>query len=339
MKTKYKLLPLLLCGVMALSAVTACSDDKDEIIINEEPEYPALSVDTESMRVKIGADSRVAVPVSSGAGEYAAFSLNPDIADVTDENGALMVEGFRNGTTEIIISDKGGSLKKLPVSVYTTDVLTVETTDFTLETPLGHSATATTRVLLGNDGYSVVSDNEAVAATVDEDGVISITATSKRQEFTAKVTVSDMSGLTADINVTVKYTLDAFTPEDIAALCAQTDKSMADFNGETPYRFNSYREYFETSVEDGIETFGWIRRSGRYELFVTYPEGTALNTPVQGTVTYTDNYDEKAVAQPVTVTIVKNDDVSKVAIFSYIDEKEDKLYRGYLVHVLADEGW
>ena len=169
--------------------------------------------------------------------------------------------------------------------------------------------------------------------------MISITATSKRQEFTAKVTVSDMSGLTADINVTVKYTLDAFTPEDIAALCAQTDKSMADFNGETPYRFNSYREYFETSVEDGIETFGWIRRSGRYELFVTYPEGTALNTPVQGTVTYTDNYDEKAVAQPVTVTIVKNDDVSKVAIFSYIDEKEDKLYRGYLVHVLADEGW
>ena len=339
MKTKYKLLPLLLCGVMALSAVTACSDDKDEIIILEEPEYPALSVDTESMRVKIGADSRMAIPVSDGAGEYAAFSLNPDIADVTDENGVLMVEGFRNGSTEIIISDKGGSLKKLPVSVYTTDVLTVETTDFTLETPLGHSATATTKILLGNDGYSAVSDNDAVKASVDEEGVVSITATSKRQEFTAKVTVSDISGLTADIMVTVKYTLDAFTPQDIATLCAQTEESMADFNGDKPYRFSYYRENFNTSVKNGIETFGWIGRSGRYELFVTYPEGTALNTPVQGTVTFTDNYDEKAAAQPATVTLVKNDEISKVAIFSYIDEQQDKLCRGYLVHVLADSGW
>lgn len=339
MKTKYKLLPLLLCGVMALGAITACSDDKDEIIINEEPQYPALSIDTESMRVKVGSDSRVAVPISDGAGEYAAFSLNPEVADVTDEGGTLMIEGFHNGTTEIIISDKGGSLKKLPVSVYTTDVLTVESTDFTLETPLGHSATATTRVLLGNDGYSAVSDNDAVTATVDESGVISITATSKRQEFTAKVTVSDMSGLTADINVTVKFTLEAFTAADIAALCAQTEESMADFNGTIPNSFKTWREEMTTSVDDGIETFGWIRRSGRYELFVTYPEGTALNTPVDGKMTFTDNYDVIAQDQPVTVTIVKNDEISKVAIFSYFDEKEDKLYRGYLVHVLADSEW
>lgn len=103
MKLRYYIISPALaasCGFLA-----SCSDDDDDQIVMENSE---LTFGVDALRVKIGEENKALLPVATGEGQYNAFSLNENVAKATVENGEVFVEGFRNGSTHIVISDAGG---------------------------------------------------------------------------------------------------------------------------------------------------------------------------------------------------------------------------------------
>lgn len=123
-----------------------------------------------------------------------------------------------------MVSDKYSRYRKLPVNVYTTDKLQLSHETFDLITLLGNSKTLKANVVLGNGGYEAMSDNPAVSVSVNEAGEISMKATSKKEDFTANITVTDCTGLTANIAVTVKASLEPFTTEELEAIKADNSR-------------------------------------------------------------------------------------------------------------------
>lgn len=346
MKVKYYITCIVLAVAM-LSGLTSCSDDNDNPSIFENNRQ--LSFSCERMRVKIGEENRQEIPVATGAGDYHAYSLNPEIADaVTGEDGKVYILGYQNGTTSIIVSDCANNYKKLEVGVYTTDELQLSHTEFNFETPMGYSSTnSECSVTLGNGGYSVSSDNDKVVSKIDaETGVITLTATSGKEEYTATVTVTDCSGLMAYIKVNVKPTFESFTQNDIDMILAKessdwyikSSQFSQTLNTDLP-RYEKYGEW-KDAAEDGQYIFGWweddhdsytTRSYGGHVIF--YPDGTALNQEVDATYQFKYN---RGSSYPIhklegKAKIIKDDENVKIVIWWNVDMENECIDRGWIV--------
>src|SRR3712207_9438290 len=64
-----------------------------------------------------------------------------------------MVEGFKNGMTNLVVSDKNSRYRRVCVSVYTTDVMTISKESFEMLTPLGQEGRERLEVK-GNGGLT-----------------------------------------------------------------------------------------------------------------------------------------------------------------------------------------
>lgn len=348
MKIRYFLMGAALVAMSSVS-FTACSDDdEDAPEMTTTPEL-TLKEDADAMRVKIGTENRQTLPVETGAGEYNAYSMDPAIADITyDEAGNAYVEGFGNGSTQIVVSDAANRYKRFNVSVYTTDVMQLSHTEYEFQTPLGLSSTSNQcHVTAGNGHYSIESDNEKVVAVIDEEtGEISLTATSGKEEFVAAVTVTDCTGLTATINVTVKYTLDAFTESDLQTLAAKTDREMYIKSSKFSDTKNidcdnygwRYGSFCDKDNADGTYTFGWWEPGyGDYGgHYIIYPQGTALNQDVAATYRFKANCGYTEWNLEGTARIIRDDDVAKVMIWWSVDMENECIDRGWAVVPKSD---
>ena len=117
-------------------------------------------------------------------------------AYVESQGGKVYVEGLANGMTDVIITDAAGRYAKLPVSIYTTDVMQLDVTTMEFKHLVGETRTKTGKVVLGNGGYTIASDNDNVQASIDFDsGEFSITAKALSEKYTATVTVGDCTGI------------------------------------------------------------------------------------------------------------------------------------------------
>ena len=114
-------------ALMATASVsfTACNDDDPEYepvtVIGSDKDNSSIQFTTDECRIKIGADNRVAIPIAESVGAIRAYTLSPDVVEVVDVDGALMLEGFKNGTGSVMVADENDVYKALHVSVYTTD--------------------------------------------------------------------------------------------------------------------------------------------------------------------------------------------------------------------------
>lgn len=331
MKLKYYFLSLALatsCGF----AFTSCDDDDDVVpVVVEDPD---LTFDSDLVRVKIGAENKALVPIATGGGEYNAYSLDENIAKPVVEDGNLYVEGFKNGSTKIVVSDASNNYKTLDVSVYTTEEMTLSHTDYSFVITMGKTSTSNEcSVVLGNGTYSVTSDNENVRATIDaETGEITLTAKAKKDEYSAVITVTDISGLTASMNVTVTATLEPFTQSEINALMALTEKKI-DYNGNHSYYFDYYTDKTMKSVTaNGYTETGWIKESYwyTYKHTLKYPEGTKVGEEVDGSLIQGD-YSETAYNGKVK--ILADDATHFVGIYYNIDLDKEVINTGYVVWV------
>lgn len=342
MKLKYYFLSLVLatsCGFV----FTSCDDDDDAPVVGEKTD---LTFSTDVVKVKIGSENRAALPIATGNGDYHAFSLDPEIVDVVEDGGQYYLEGFKNGSARVVVSDAGNNYKHLLVSVYTTEEMTLSHTTYDFETPMGLSASSSEcHVVLGNGGYTVESDNSKVVATVDaETGVITMTATSAKDEFTANVTVTDCSGLSASIAVTVVATFDPFTDADLDELKAMTGSSWyiksSKFTqtrcADLPY-YENYGDWIDDANGDGTHTFGWWEGydtswdyGGHH---IIYPEGTAVGVEVSGKYLFKYNYGSNNPKYELdgSVKILKDDEVSKVVIWWNVDMENECINRGWIV--------
>lgn len=335
----------------ACVSFTACDDDDpvDEpvyVIGGDKNDTPDIEFSQTDVRVKIGEANRIAIPIASATGEVKAFSLNPEVAEVVMVDGTPMIEGLKNGMAGIMVSDANNNYKKLQVSVYTTDQMELSHSNFEFKTPLGSSATTKeAKVILGNGGYSVTSDNTAVKATVDaETGVLSITATSKVDPYTATLTVKDASGLAATITVTVVATFDPFTPEQLTEILNQTESMIwADCkdpsDGNQPYYFG-WRDYgygaWLDTTDNGNRTVGWWCESWGSDyggIKITYPANAAVNAEVDGTLYFQYSYIQwySLYEYPGKAKVLENSDTQLVVICWQVDEVNQRINRGYVV--------
>jgi len=334
MKLKYIFMSMVMAAT-SMAGFTSCSDD-DEPAPAPVTEKTDLVLANDVQRVKIGPENRVLIEVTQGNGEYQAYSLNPDIADIViGDDGQYYIEGFKNGKADVVVSDAGNNYKRLAVSVYTTDVMQLSHDTYSFVTVLGKSATSTEcSVALGNGGYTIESDNSKVRVSIDaETGAISLTATSAKDEYTANVTVTDITGLTATMAVTVKATFDPFVQSELDELLAMTSNAI-DYNGDYFYYFNYYGDSMTSKTENGITQTGWSYNYYGYYNFshvLAYPEGTAVGVEVDGSL-ITEDWDNKRTYDG-KVKILADDDKHFVGIYYKVDLDNERIDRGYVVWV------
>lgn len=337
----------LIIAVALFTGISSCSDnDNDAPEITQKEQ---LTFTSDALRVKIGTENRAALPIATGGGEYNAYSFNTEIADVIKgEDGNLYIEGYKNGTTTLVVSDADNNYKRLEVNVYTTDELKLSHTKLNFETPLGvSSSTSDCKVALGNGGYSVESDNAKVEATVDsETGEITITATSGKEVYSAVVTVKDCSGLSASVKVNVTATFDAFTQNDIDMILAKTESDWyiksSQFSETRNIDLPRYERYGEwkDEAEDGTHVFGWweddhdsygTRDYGGHVIF--YPAGTNLNQEVDATYQFKYN---RGSSYPIyklegKAKVIKDDENVKIVIWWNVDMENECIDRGWII--------
>lgn len=342
MKLKYIFMSMVMAAT-AMVGFTSCSDDDDDAPVPADKADLVLATDT---RVKIGSDNRVLLPIQSGNGDYRAFSLAPEIADVIEENNQFYIEGYKNGTARIVVSDGANNYKQLVVSVYTTDNMTLTHDNLTFVTPLGFSSTNNeVKVAEGNGGYTIECDNDKVEPTIDEEtGEISLKATSGKDPYVATVTVHDCSSLSASFTVSVEATFDGFTQSDIDNILAETESNIygkcKDPSDDTvpyyfPWRNYGYGAWVSTENE-GTKTIGWWMDYYGYDyggLKVEFPESATVGEDVTGKLyfQYSSSSWYDCYTYDGTARVVEDNDERIVVIFWNVDLDNELINRAYIV--------
>ncbi len=320
MKITYKTICLLATIWLSVGLV-GCSKD-DDTPNTEGENIPEFILGQESVRVKAGAENKVVVNITQGGGEYNAFILDERIAKASVTDGVIKIEGFQNGLTSLIITDKYNRYRKLPVTVYMTDELILSHKEFELISLLGNANTGSIDVVLGNGGYEVVSDNPAVKVAANEEGKISITATSKKKEIVANVTVKDCTGLQASFVVKVVASFVPFT---------ETEKEKIKADAERRYvvkgniESQSFYNFLNEVLENGKQRYGWDVH-GVYFRYIDFNGGKSVG--VKTDATCTSNMDG-LFFQPIDLEVIKNDGTHIWVIFSFVDDAKETIYSGY----------
>jgi hypothetical protein len=331
--------------LFAMIGFTSCDDD-DDPVVTDNADAPALVLPDGTQRVKVGQENRVAINVIDGAGVYQAYSLNPAIADVvSDDAGTYYIVGIKNGTTDIVVSDAASQYKRMSVSVYTTETMTLNKQSVTINSPLGHSADDTTcSVALGNGDYTAVSNNDDVSVAIDEEtGEMTITARGRKAEYSATITVTDYTNLTASVNVTVTPSFDPFSATELAKISAITIDTVDYNDGNVPYYYRYYLSYgygsmIDETTDDGNRNIGYLYSGSYYgsttysSLRIVFPQSTAVGTDVAGTLYYAYyNYDEPSFDG--TVRVLTDDATKTVVIWSKVDMENETIDRAYVVRM------
>lgn len=336
----------------AMVGLTSCNDDDPLVTLDPVTgveggaSESTLKVPEELFKVKIGND--MALPVEGATGKVSAYSLNEEIAKIVDSENGPMIQGLKNGTADIMVGDDSNSYKKFTVSVYTTDQMELSHSSYEFLTPLGLSSTTKEcSVKLGNGGYTIESDNSKVEVSIDsETGVITMTATSGKEEYTAIVTVTDCSSLTATLKVNVKPTFEAFTQNDIDMILAKDNSDWYIKSSQFSQTLNKdlprYEEYGEWKdiAEEGQYIFGWweddhdsyaTRDYGGHVIF--YPAGTNLNQEVDATYQFKYN---RGSSYPIyklegKAKVLRDDDEMKIVIWWNVDMEHECIDRGWII--------
>ncbi|MDE7410880.1 MAG: hypothetical protein K2M94_02460 [Paramuribaculum sp.] len=304
-----------------------------------------VSVAPATDRVKIGESTRVALDIDPSKGEYTAESLSKTYATVVEDGGVYYVEGLKNGKAQIKII-QGATVYQYTYSVYTTDVLKLNTSELSFTVPMGLDTTNTdVMVEEGNGEYTVSSDNTDVYASINRTtGKVTMTCTARKSAYTATVTVTDCTGLTAEVKVTVEPTFDPFVQSDIDEILAKTESlvfgQVKDPSDDTEpyyfwYRYYGYGEWLN-SIEDGKRTIGWWMEMSGYDyggLSIEFPADATVGTEVSGTLAYQYSVSQwyPKYTYDGTVKLLEDNDERVVALFWNIDMDNERINRAWVV--------
>lgn len=316
---------VVLLSVLLPVGFAGCSDDE---VISNEDKAPDFIIGQDVVKVKIGSENKVTLNVEQGGGEYNAFILDENIAKMEMVDGSIHIEGIVNGQTSLIVSDKYNRYRRIPISVYTVDALQLGKQEMEIVTRLGYPGTLETTILSGNGGYKVSSDNSAVEISLDEVGLIYITATSKKEDYTANITVTDCSGLSAKITVNVKATLIPFSDEELEDIMSKTEWIYVLNDKQEGWGDEPVRE----KLENGKIRYGWIDEFwGRIYglMYFDFLGGTEVGEKEEAVLTYQEGKLFTFEKQPVVLEVIKNDGTNLWVVYSFVNEREEKLYYGY----------
>lgn len=332
-------------GELAVNAKAEEDPYTATVVVSDQSQLHAdltVNVSKASHRVKIGADTRELLPFT---GDFTAqIAPNSKAELYTDPSGKVYIEGLANGTA-VVTAQQGDTYYFYTYSVYTTDVMTLSATSLNMITPLGIAGRNTDcSVTAGNGDYTISSNNSNVQASISRTtGEITINATSRKNPYTAVLTVSDCTGLTATLTVTVTASMEAFTTAEIDEIKTLSDVVYGDVkdpsDGTVPYYFNWYKNYgvwYKGDVTGDVKTIGWwgdMWGSNYGGLKIEVPADAALNVETTGTLYYayststwypTYTYEGKA-------KVIVDDDSKIGVIFWDVDMENERINRGYAV--------
>ncbi|MDR0332711.1 MAG: hypothetical protein LBI15_04530 [Dysgonamonadaceae bacterium] len=356
---------IFIVAMLILSAAFTSCGSETEII--EEPQIPELDFNTDNITVKVGEENKFTLQITSGGGEFNAFALNNELATATVVGNTVVIEGLANGITSVVVSDKNGLFARIPVTVYTTNVMQLEDTQLTLVARTGWLSrpvdNPTTTILLSNGGledmpnggFTIVSDHENVTATianvtVDDVTVpvITISGTSSVEPFIANVTITDVSGISAVLQVNVEPTMVPYNEAEMAmtAFLSTTRRYQlsAGGNGTAAAALwgtninGGFTNWSINGVENGQLLFGYDSAFGTPPFFfrALWPGDTSIGVKTNGSIAHNrgGNAPSLNIMEPVParIEVVRNDGVRIWVVYSFV---HDGLLRwGYFVDTI-----
>ncbi|MDO5663726.1 MAG: pilus assembly protein N-terminal domain-containing protein [Bacteroidia bacterium] len=321
MKVKYILLIVLSFVLMPL--FWSCKDDKPKGI---EKEIILPKFELSNKFVNILVDKSEIVDIKQGEGDYKAFSLNDNIAKAEITDNKVKITGLSSGETAIIVSDKQSRYLQIKVISYY-DKITADKEALDLQMRLGETKTETIKILKGNNGYVVTSENEDIATVTINNSTISVTG---KKSGETKLTLKDAKGLEKTFTVKVATTTIPYTEKELEEIKAQIATCYI-FNNDNPFKHGYEHtdiEYYNT-VEEGMNFYGWAFYEDHY-LKIKFSGDKNIGKKENALLSYYfwdswNTYED----QPANFEIVKNDGILIWAIYSFV--ADDKLNYGYFI--------
>lgn len=305
-----------------LFGIYACSEDNE--VLTDPAESKGLTLDLKSkdqpVVVKVGATPHV-LNIEGGKGDYRVLSLNEAVAQATIEGNKLLIKGIANGKTSLVVTDHDGYYSKVNLVVYTTDQLVLETNSLDLTSSLGREVYAAVRIELGNGGYTITSDNEAIEASVSNNGVIEVWAVSQPEVQQAVLTLNDVYGLSATIDVRVSASQEIFSVGELEAIKQNAERRYV-VNGIKMEMNGSV--YFNTLSSEGVQRYGWTFM-GHFHVSIAYQGHKQVGDKQQATFacnafdgTLSNHFEFEEL--PVNLEIIKNDGAKLWGVFYFIED-------------------
>lgn len=321
-KNKWIVVALVLATV---GAYTSCREDAPTQSV-EVVEASPIKTNVEELMVAVGETSTV--EILSGGGAYKVFSENPEIVEATIEGTKINILSKDKGWGGIVISDASGAYKRVSIgSRYGEIKLDVEKITDVIK--LGNEgAPKLINVLAGNGEYKAVSsDEKVVRINYIRDSAISIVAMGKGS---ATITITDLMGITATVDVEVDVTTKYYTSEEIEVIKAQTGDLFL-FDGTN---YTTYMKYGKPkfTITDGRTAFAFQQGWGNYQtiLDLSYEGDFSVGTKQNGRISFKSAYDSTpTVLETPELEVVQSTEERVWIVFSQV--KDEKLVGGVLI--------
>ncbi|MDY5859308.1 MAG: hypothetical protein SPK09_08845 [Porphyromonas sp.] len=313
---------------LALSMSMGYTSCKKDAPVQTTTEEVASDIKTDVEELMIGVGETSKIEILSGGGTYKVFSENPDILEATLEGNTINIVSKTKGWGGVVISDAKGVYKRISIgSRY--NALSLDTEKITDVIKLGNEGSPKAiNVIAGNGEYKAVSSDESVVrVNYVREGVISVVATGKG---TAKVTITDLMGVTAEVAVEVEVTTKYYTPDEIEVIKGQTGDLFL-FNGTN---YTTYMKYGRPkfTIADGRTTFAFQQGWGNYQtiLDLSYEGDFSVGAKQNGRISFKTAYDSTpTVLETPELEVVQSTEDRVWIVFSQV--KDEKLVGGVLI--------
>lgn len=311
----------ILCCLLLLNLV-GCSDDNDDTPIIDD--VPKLKLSQTELSLSAGSTVPEEVTIIDGAGNYKAFSTNPDIASVILNDVTLSVEGKGLGEAKIVVSDEKNQFAYITVnSQYSVIKFDQEVVD--LPCVVGNSGRAEVRITEGNGDYTieVVEDDEAPSIYAMLQGEDILIFANGDKEGQARIKVVDRLGVEGILLINIRLSADIFDSELIEAIKSMEDESY--FFNDDVYQLMGDKL---NNVEGDLHLYGWDSSDQYYKVWINgdLNVGDKPNSKIDMLLSDADTEGEYSVE---ICKIIKNDGEKIWCVFSGV--KDQELIYGFFI--------
>lgn len=331
MKNIYKKSILGIMSIL-LFGLAGCDKKNEELPVEIKHD---LKVSAESLRLKTGEENKTSIRILEGAGGYAVFSTNEEVALTTIEGNDLVITGIRQGTASAVLSDQAGNYLKIPIRIYLTDVLRTDKQEVQIKGLVGKRKKASVEILEGNGKYEVVSDNDQVKVSVDNDNpnIINIEAVISSEEIKSMISVTDdESKMMITINVTVTPTTEPFDENALSEITKDNRRRYSYDDEEVKSPWSGVPTLTQTIEKDKYVYSLKVRYTA---IIIKFKGDMKVGEKAEAELYYQKDYNVPAIKEPVKLKIIKSEGGLIWATFSY--EKDGNIHYGYFCDKMFDK--
>lgn len=301
MKTQYNIY-MLLVTCLGLFFSSCSSDDND----NKLPLETSIELDQTEVKIKltevvdeeeVEAEAAVSaedpntasVKIVAGAGGYSAYPLDKQVATAAYdvERDAIIVTAKRTGFTKVMVFDRDMNVVQFPVMVYKTDKVVLENSIESLDLVIRAGQLQSSKVAIteGNGAYKATVDTEGVVEVeVNQNDELLVTPVMIEEEGvtkTAVVTVTDKSGFSTDLNISVKAEMNPYSQEEIDDIKALNEQRVF-FDGDSSEGYDYSSEIIEgTLVLSASTSSRWGDKMIKFYLPEELEEGVVEGAQIE----------------------------------------------------------